>query len=169
MKIETDRLVMTAITEQDWELFLALHTNSKVIELCFDRPNVEEVLQKFEARLEPWYKLSGAWLCLALKEKLTGQAIGITGFRVEQDQAEVGYLLLPEFHGKQYGTESLKALLNWGHCHQNIGAFKAVVTEGNIGSERVLHKCGFELESIIPMAYEIGGKYYADHVYRRVF
>ncbi len=41
----------------------------------------------------------------------------------------------------------------------------AVVTEGNVGSEKVLAKSGFTLHRIVPDAYEIGGQRYADHVY----
>jgi RimJ/RimL family protein N-acetyltransferase len=54
---------------------------------------------------------SEAWLCLVLCEKASGKSIGVTGFFMDKGIAEVGYLLLPEFHGKQCGTESLKALL----------------------------------------------------------
>jgi len=48
----------------------------------------------------------------------------------------------------------------------DINEFSAVVTEGNIGSERVLEKCGFTLQRIIPNAYQIGDRMYADHCYR---
>ncbi len=40
-----------------------------------------------------------------------------------------------------------------------------MVTEGNLGSEKVLIKSGFTLHNIIPDAYGIGGQMYADHIY----
>ncbi|ELL0561952.1 GNAT family N-acetyltransferase, partial [Vibrio vulnificus] len=49
-----------------------------------------------------------------------------------------------------------------------IDKYSAVVTEGNIGSEKVLAKVGFVLDRIVPQAYEIGGNLYADHVYQYV-
>ncbi len=168
MKIETKRLEMKPIQQEDWGLFLALHTDPSVISLCFDPPEIKEVESKFCSRLVPWAPELNSWLCLVIKDKSTGTPIGITGFHVDQNIAEVGYLLLPEFHGKQYGTESLLALLDWAELNYKFKEFKAVVTEGNIGSERVLVKCGFKLDNIVHEAYEIGGQKYADHVYRRI-
>ncbi|WP_228014178.1 GNAT family N-acetyltransferase, partial [Vibrio sp. OPT46] len=64
-----------------------------------------------------------------------------------------------------FGTESLKALINWASNEQTITAFSAVVTEGNVGSEKVLIKSGFSLKTVAPNAYKIGGKLYADRIY----
>ncbi|MDN3682268.1 GNAT family N-acetyltransferase [Vibrio tapetis subsp. quintayensis] len=167
MRIETTRLKMAPIQQQDWELFEALHSDPAVIALCFDQPEVKELEQKFCARLTPWTRNLDSWLCLVMTDKSTGTAIGITGFIVRENVAEVGYLLLPEFHGNQYGTESLRALLDWADINHEFAGYKAVVTEGNVGSQRVLLKCGFILENIVDEAYEIGGRLYADHIYRR--
>ncbi|MEH6532792.1 MAG: GNAT family N-acetyltransferase [Photobacterium frigidiphilum] len=167
MKIETKRLELVPISENDWSFFLRLHTEKKIISLCFDEPSIEVIKAKFESRLVTWDPSSDAWLCLVISDKLSGDTIGVTGFVIQDGFAEVGYLLLPEFHGKQYGTESLSALLEWAVTTHKITNYKAVVTEGNLGSERVLVKCGFQLESIVPEAYEISGKLYADHVYHR--
>jgi RimJ/RimL family protein N-acetyltransferase len=158
---------MTPITEKDWPLFLKLHQDPKVISLCFDAMPIEVIKEKFETRLLPWTPNGDKWLCLVITDKLSGEAIGITGFTLVDGIAEVGYLLLPEFHGKQYGTESLSALVEWATATHHISRYNAVVTEGNIGSERVLIKCGFALRNVVENAYEIGGQWYADHHYQR--
>ncbi len=49
-----------------------------------------------------------------------------------------------------------------------IVSFRAVVTEGNIASERVLQKCGFTLSQVMPQAYSIAGKRYDDRIYLKV-
>lgn len=167
MEITTTRLMMTPISQKDWPLFLQLHQEPQVISLCFDEMDVELVKEKFESRLLPWTPNGDTWLCLVITDKLSGEAIGITGFTLVDGVAEVGYLLLPEFHGKQYGTESLAALVEWATTTHQITQYNAVVTEGNIGSERVLIKCGFALHNVVENAYEIGGKWYADHHYQR--
>ncbi|WP_253821710.1 GNAT family N-acetyltransferase, partial [Vibrio cholerae] len=61
--------------------------------------------------------------------------------------------------------ESLQALIDYSTKHFGLEGFMAVVTEGNVGSEKVLAKSGFTLHRIVPDAYEIGGQRYADHVY----
>ncbi|MDW6003965.1 GNAT family N-acetyltransferase [Vibrio mangrovi] len=165
MKITTKRLKMLPVTENDWPLFVRLYSDPGVTALCFDQPSDAELKAKFEARLHPWKPNSDFWLCLVIFDNISGEAVGITGFCMQDGIAEVGYLLLPEFHGKQYGTESLAALLNWAVTNHGITHYRAVVTAGNVASERVLIKCGFHLDQIVPDAYEIGGTRYADHIY----
>lgn len=165
MKIETDRLEIVQITADDWQLFQSLNQDPAVIGLCFDEPSLDEIKQSFESRLPVWNNSSTHWLCLTMALKETGEKIGVTGFRMSEGRAEVGYLILPRFHGQGLGTESLKALLKWATETQGIHSFGAIVTEGNIGSEKVLTKSGFTLKQVVPQAYEIGGKLYADHIY----
>ncbi|SBS31209.1 Acetyltransferase (GNAT) family protein [Marinomonas spartinae] len=156
---------MTQIADNDWELFESLYRDPAVISLCFDEPSAFEIKEKFESRLPMWSKTSENWLCLTMTVRETGEKIGITGFQLIDGVANVGYLILPQYHGLGFGTESLKALINWASNEQAITEFSAVVTEGNVGSEKVLVKCGFFLKTVVPNAYEIGGKLYADHIY----
>ena len=83
------------------------------------------------------------------------------------DSVEIGYLLLPEYHGKGIGTESLLALIK--HIQQFFPTVKninAIVTDGNVASCKVLEKAGFELMEREENAYQIGGKLYDDLIYR---
>lgn len=165
IQLSTPRTIMTPIGENDWALFHRLHTERDIISLCFDAPNEEQLREKFALRLSTWTPKSKHWLCLVIKDSLTEQPIGITGFVVHNGAAEVGYLLLPEFHGKQLGTETLETVISWAHTQHQINVFSATVTEGNIASKRVLEKCGFVLVKVIPEAYEIGGIRFADKIY----
>ncbi|EHK5158175.1 GNAT family N-acetyltransferase [Vibrio parahaemolyticus] len=158
MEIVTDRLKMTQITDKDWELFESLHRNPAVISLCFDEPSTIEIRERFESRLSLWTKGSGNWLCFTMTVLETGEKIGVTGFYLVDGVADVGYLILPQYHGLKFGTESLRALIKWAFNEHAIKAFSAVVTEGNVGSEKVLIKSGFSLKTVIPNAYKIGGK-----------
>lgn len=159
------RLKMSQITENDHQLYLELNTNPTVIELCFDQLTRTEIELKFQSRLPAWKADSENWLCLVITERKTGRKVGVTGFKLENDVAEVGYLLLPQFYGKGYGTESLAALIGWAAKNHNIRNYEAIVTRGNIGSEKVLTKCGFTLTKVIPDAYCIKGMLYDDHIY----
>jgi len=166
VEIATARLKLTPITEQHWQLFYDLHTDPEVTSLCFDPPSVEDIQAKFQSRLTAWSKGANSWLCLVISNNDTDTPVGITGFSFDDGIAEVGYLFLPQHYGNQYATESLDALLKWAVSEHNINQFKAVVTEGNIASERVLLKCGFKLINVVPEAYEIGGKRYSDYLYQ---
>lgn len=164
-KIFSDRLVMSPISEDDWSLFHTLHTDPEVISLCFDEPTLLEIQSKFRSRLEPWTPDSSHWYCLVVSELETGIKVGITGYCIQNGTAEVGFMFLPSFHGRGYGTESLRALVEYSRKQFCLNSFSAVVTEGNLGSEKVLIKSGFTLHSVIPDAYGIGGQMYADHIY----
>lgn len=98
--------------------------------------------------------------------KESGEKIGVTGFCYQNGIAEIGYMLLPNFHGYGYATESLDALITWAVNEQGIDEFSAVVTEGNVASEKTLIKNGFRLLRIEPDSYRIGGQLYADHIYQ---
>ena len=165
MIIQTDRLHMAQITTEDWALFQSLNREPEVIRLCFDEPSPSDMKEAFESRLPAWDRDSTHWLCLTITNKETAEKIGVTGFRLDNEVAEVGYLFLPQFHRMGFGTESLKALIQWAMEEQGIQSFQAIVTEGNIGSEKVLTKSGFALQKVVPDAYTIGGKKYADHIY----
>ncbi|WP_218573442.1 GNAT family N-acetyltransferase [Rheinheimera lutimaris] len=165
MNIRTARLEMTPLRKDDWPLFQTLHSTEQVIAQCFD-PLPDTVLQqKFQQRLAPWHKDADHWQCLVIRQHGSGEAIGVTGMCLSQGRAEVGYLLLPAFYGQGFGTESLQALIQWAATTQDISHFKAVVTEGNTASERVLQKTGFQLAEKVPQAHSIAGKRYADHIY----
>ncbi|MCV6068803.1 GNAT family N-acetyltransferase, partial [Escherichia coli] len=95
---------MGPIRAEDWALFQRLHIEPSVIALCFDKPDERVLRDKFESRLASWTPECDHWLCLTIFDANTQQPIGITGFVLEEDKAEVGYLLLPEVHGQQFGT-----------------------------------------------------------------
>lgn len=167
--IETEKLTMAQIQEADWALFERLHQDDDVIRYAFDKPSVDEIRERFESRLPQWSWPSAHWLCLVIREKLTQQAIGITGLCISEEHdkhVEVGYLLLPEFHGQGYGTESLIALIDHMTCHFPIDTVNAIVTDGNIASCRVLTKAGFKLAEREKNAYKIGDQFYDDLIYR---
>ncbi|MGX1112154.1 RimJ/RimL family protein N-acetyltransferase [Pseudoalteromonas sp. MBR-15] len=165
MTLTTARLTLRPLNADDWPLFYALHNDIDVIEKCFDKPSEAHVRAKFNERLKPWSPGGNTPLCLVIVETCTGKEVGVTGFTSSTvpNRQEVGYLLLPNFHGRGYATESLKAVLDYAIREHRVCEFKAVVTEGNVGSEKVLEKCGFQLIEKQPDAYMIGGILYTDH------
>ncbi|PKM19790.1 MAG: GNAT family N-acetyltransferase [Gammaproteobacteria bacterium HGW-Gammaproteobacteria-15] len=166
INIEKNRLILSPLQHQHWPLFLRLHSEPQIVALCFDVPPQDVIRQKFASRLGDWTPDSEKWLGLVVADKVSGAELGVTGFVLKGGIAEVGYLFLPEFYGKGYAVESLQGLINWATATQQINRYQAVVTEGNAASEKVLIKCGFVLQRIEANAHNIGGKYFADHIYR---
>ncbi|MBI9011454.1 MAG: GNAT family N-acetyltransferase [Clostridiales bacterium] len=78
---------------------------------------------------------------------ITVKAIGTIGFKgLEPDQsAEVGYKIVKSCEGKGYMSSALNLLSKWAYDQKiclSITASKVPI--GNIGSQRVLDKIGFE-------------------------
>jgi [ribosomal protein S5]-alanine N-acetyltransferase len=75
--------------------------------------------------------------------------MGIMGFYrtlPEDYRTELGYMILPEYHGKGYMTEAVKTLLNFGFNTLNFHSICAIIDDRNIASEKVLLKNGFQQE-----------------------
>ncbi len=170
--LDAGQLSLRVLTEADWALFLQLHHHEQVLQYVADPFSEAQIRQRFEERLQPWQAGDLHWLSLVVVEKDSGAAAGVCGFHcLEPDAdkpltAEVGYLFLPQFFGKGYATLALKACLDYG-ATQGIKQWQAVVTEGNIGSGRVLEKCGFHLVERQHNGYQIGNQFVADLIYKK--
>lgn len=144
-ELKTARLDLRQLDCSDWPDFLRLLQSPEVFRYCFDAPSDEGARSAFESRLGDWTSESTHWLCLSVYDRLSGHFVGVSGFRVSEDkecEAEVGFLFLPEYHGRGYGTESLRAVVSYAK-ESGITSLRAHVTEGNKGSCCVLEKCGF--------------------------
>ena len=76
--------------------------------------------------------------------------IGIIGhYRIKPEhfRAEIGYMLLPEYHGKGIITEAINETVNYGFEIMKPHSIEAVIDPENFASEKVLQKCGFVKEA----------------------
>jgi GNAT superfamily N-acetyltransferase len=114
--LTTPRLTMRPIAFEDWSLFLKLNQSPGVMKYIGDIETTAQIRHRFEQRVGKWDKYSDFWLCLVIRERETGRAVGLTGFFPDwrpYQQAEVGFMLLPDAQGKGYGKESLREVLNY--------------------------------------------------------
>ena len=98
-------------------------------------------------------------LCLAIE--VGGQAVGsIALFREEdvyQKNAELGYWLGREFHGKGVMTQAVRQICRMGFERWDIGRIYAEPYADNAASRRVLEKAGFQLEGVLRRSvYKLG-------------
>jgi [ribosomal protein S5]-alanine N-acetyltransferase len=61
----------------------------------------------------------------------------------ENNKAELGYTLHPDFHGKGYMQEALKTVLRYGHEHLQLELIEAITHEENLKSRALLERNGF--------------------------
>ncbi len=167
ISLSTPRLMLDSLREQDWPLFLRLYQDPEIQRFISDPMDLAEIRARFELRIQPWEKTSSHWLCLVIREKESGQAVGLTGFLAEWlplQQAEVGYAMLPACQGKGFGKESLMAVLAFGFQQCLFHKMKATVTVGNQASRGLLERCGFQLEGTLRDNYKLAGQWCDDWV-----
>ena len=94
----------------------------------------------------------------AITLKTNPKLIGIIGhyrLKPEHYRFEIGYMILPEYHGKGIMTEAIKEIVNYGFEIMKLHSIEALIDPRNLASEKVLQKNGFVKE-----AHFIENKYY---------
>jgi len=150
--LETDRLTLRHLTEDDAEFMLALLNEPSFLRYIGDR-GVRTVAQSRRYLVDgpvESYKRHGFGLYLVELEA-TGASIGICGLvkREGLDDVDIGFAFLPAFWSKGYAFESASAVMV--HARETIGLKRvvAIASPDNKSSFKLLRKLGLELEAMI--------------------
>jgi ribosomal-protein-alanine N-acetyltransferase len=148
--IKTERLLLRRITNEDINEVFELRSNPENMKYI-PRPllkNAEDTL-KLIAMIEDKI-ITNIEINWAITLKDNPKLLGIIGFyrmQPENYRAEIGYILLPEFHGKGIISEAVNRLNRYGFDDLKLHSIEAVIDPENIASEKVLQKCGFVKEA----------------------
>ena len=105
---------------------------------------------------------SGEFFDWAIVEKATNKMIGTCGFAkldFENNSAEIGYVINPNYWRRGYATESVKKVIQFGFETLNLHRIEARYIVGNEVSRRVMEKCGMSFEGIHRSSVYVKGKY----------
>lgn len=85
-------------------------------------------------------------------DKATGKLIGTAGY-ISWDtvnaKAEVGYVLSRLYWNRGYMTEAVGRIVSFGFEHMDLVRIEARCHPANIGSARVMEKCGMQFEGVL--------------------
>ncbi|EJL86414.1 GNAT family N-acetyltransferase [Pantoea sp. GM01] len=166
LHLETTRLTCAQLEEADWAFYRELQLAPQVMHYVADQKSEEKILADFSARLPLWSPQSEHWLCLIVREKQSGNRIGVSGYiHRNSDCAEVGFLFAPEAQGKGYAYESLIALCDYAFKDGGIRRLTATATAGNTPSRRLLEKVGFVLEGELRESYWLRNTWHNDWLF----
>lgn len=148
--IETERLLLRRITNDDVNEVFELRSNPETMKYI-PRPlvkNTEDALEHIAMIEDKINTNVGINWGITLKNdpKLLG-IIGYYRMQPENYRAEIGYMLLPEFHGKGIISEAVNRLIKYGFNDLKLHSIEAVIDPENFASEKVLQKCGFIKEA----------------------
>ena len=148
MKFSTERLFLRTITEHDSVEILGIRSNVGINHFLHRIPprNSFEVLDFILDIKKKSIKKEILFLGITFKNnpKLLG-TICLWNFSKDRTTAELGYELLPEFHGKGIMSEAVNFILNYGFKYLNLKKIEAFTNKNNLSSIKLLHQSKFIL------------------------
>lgn len=150
--LETSRLLLREMTEDDADNLLVLGQNPNVTRFIVGEPPLttrEQALAILRERVFPQHAQGlGRWACI---EKSSGAFLGWCGVKhmPEDGEYDLGYRFLEEHWGKGYATEAASAVRDFARRELPGKRVVGKAMLDNAASRRVLEKIGMVFEGNI--------------------
>jgi ribosomal-protein-alanine N-acetyltransferase len=169
--LESDHLLLRRIVEGDAQEIFALRSDAENMKYI-PRPlvkNHEEALGHL-AMIDSGIEKNEA-INWAITIKGSSKLLGIIGFyrtKHEHYRSEIGYMLLPEIHGKGIAAEAVGIVTKFGFNEMKLHSIEAVIDPRNGASEKVLQKNGFVKEAHFKENEFFEGKFLDSVIYSKL-
>lgn len=145
-ELPTERLLLRQLSVGDAEEIFLLRSDTKVNELI-DRvtaTSIDEAYEFINKIIANQNNGEGIMWAITLKDtpKLIGTIL-YWNIVKDKDEAEIGYELLPAWHGKGIMQEALIKVIAFGFKSLRLKNIVAEPKMGNLRSVNLLEKCGF--------------------------
>lgn len=148
--LETERLILRGHTIDDFPAYADMWADPAVTRFIGGSPlSNEESWGKFVRAFGQWSLMGfGFW---SVVERQSHRRIGELGFLEGRRDItpsfagtpECGWAFVPSAHGKGYGTDALRAVLNWGDIHFGKVRIVCIIAPENAPSLKLAAKFGF--------------------------
>ncbi|MEO9572050.1 MAG: GNAT family N-acetyltransferase [Polaribacter sp.] len=144
--LETDRLTLRELNLNDAKAIFGLRTNKEVNKFI-DR-KVPKNLSEARAFIELISNLVTAnkgifWVIESKSNHLIVGTIGLRNFEDEDDYAEIGYEVHPDFQQRGFMDESFEKVLEYGFNQMELKTIEAFTHKNNMASISLLEKHNF--------------------------
>lgn len=145
--LETDRLHLRQLSLNDEKEIYFLRTD-EAVNKYLDRPratslgDAQTFIEKINEGIINDKSLYWA-ICLKNKAGLIG-TVCLWNLSLEEQRAELGYELMPQYQGKGYMQEAILSVINYGFQTLQLKIFDACPKKGNDKSIRLLEKNNFK-------------------------
>jgi RimJ/RimL family protein N-acetyltransferase len=136
--------------EGDFSFYWSLVSDKKIMILNYGRAfTMEEAQNLFNHMLEVNKNNMDSGYFKVFKTT-TNIFIGLGGIILNEDltQAEIEYMIFPDYWGKGYGSEIVEELLNKANYIETVKKVIAITDPCNKASKKILFKNGFVSEKI---------------------
>lgn len=166
--LETSRLVLRQITDDDADDLFVLRSNEKLMQ-HIDRPLAKTTgdAQKLIFIIKDFLqKNEGISWAITLKDN--PKLIGTFGFwRIQKEhyRAEIGYLLHGDYHGTGMMQEAMEAGINYAFNTLKVHTIEANINPKNTASIKLAERNGFIREAYFKDIYFSNGKFIDTTIY----
>lgn len=141
--MNSERLHYEKIKTEDFDDYLKLVSHPEVMKMITGVPLSKEKASK---RMQEMLKNNeasqyGAHFKICENGKFLGHCkLEMTG----KNEAEIGYLMFPEYWGRGFGSEIAQTLVKQAKNISEIETLIAIIDPENMASRKILEKCGFQ-------------------------
>ena len=159
--LNTSRLVLKQILEEDAEHLFQILSNPAVLQFC-DLPLHQNIpdSKKFICEIDEGYK-SKNQICWGIFQLSNNQLIGLCrfyNFNARHQFVSIGFELATEYWGGGLMKEALTCAITYLFTGCHVNRIEAQVFTGNEKSVKLLEKIGFKKEGIMRQNFLIDGK-----------
>ena len=166
-----EHITLSEITPKDIDSFVEFLNEKEIYinTLTIPFPYTKENSEWFVSFVKKNKKEHGRIITWAIRNK-EEKLIGVVGFDngIDGHKAEIGYWLAKPYWKKGIMSEAVKKICEIGFNEFGLSRITANVFEQNIGSARVVEKCGFTLEAAcLKNYYKKDGKLFNGKLYAK--
>jgi RimJ/RimL family protein N-acetyltransferase len=173
----TERLVLRPFESNDLDALFDLQSRPEVARYLYWEPRTRRQTKAVLKRKVGWHGIEGEGDTINLAVTVRdGGGGGVDGGRVIGDvlltytsavhqQAELGYMFHPDWHGHGYATEAAAALVGLAFGKLGVHRVMAHLDARNVRSARVLERLGMRREAHLVQNEWVKGEWTDDVVY----
>jgi len=150
IELTDNYIILRALRYSDKESMAALANNKRIwnnLRDEFPYPYTENDALKFIDAIK--VKEPQVDFAIDYERRFSGVISLILQKDIQRHSAEIGYWIGEPFWGKGITTAAVGLIVDYGFKTLSLQRIFASVFEGNVASQRVLEKCGFELEGTL--------------------
>jgi len=148
MLFESNRLVYNRFLNSDSALYRLLTSNQDVMRMITEKPLSASESEAAFGKILSFNDSENFIGYYKIALKTDGLFAGLAKFVPDTNgEAEIGYMLLPDFWHQGFGTEICRFLIDLARQINGIRNLNAIIDPENFASKAILKKCGFNLRS----------------------
>lgn len=154
MRLETRRLILRDYEESDKTAYFKLKSDSKTMYYLQDIQlfSQEESDMEFANVLRDQKSIDRKFYFMHIELKDSHEQIGSVGYTVNANTpvgklVGAGYFIFPQFWNQGYVTEAFQKVIEYAFLQNNVYRISTGCLSENVGSERVMQKCGMIKEA----------------------